>query len=51
MISELISDELNGLIDVDKWDSEIEIETSERKALEDAAKRWPDVEKFLRGKK
>ncbi len=51
VISDLISDELDGLIDPDKWEDEIEKENEERDALSKAAKLWPDVEKFLRAKK
>ena len=48
VISELISDELDDLIDADAWEAQLEVESDERDALTTAAKRWPDIEKFLK---
>ena len=48
-IDDLISDEIDNLIDSDAWDHMVAKEEQHRENLTVAADRWSDVEKFLEG--
>jgi hypothetical protein len=47
VIDKIIEDEINSLVDREKWDRDAGLERDNRAKLREIADRWPDVTKFL----
>lgn len=47
VIDQIINDEVESLVEIDKWRENIQAEEKNRSALREIADRWPDVTRFL----